>query len=246
MSRALATVLLLVSPVAVAAGPIPDDARQLVVASAPDWNARGGTLRRFERSPGGAWKPVGDPVAVSFGGKGLAWGRGLAPVDPAAPPAPGPAKKEGDTRTPAGAFRIGEATGMDPAPPRGTRVAWRPAANLVCVDDGASPSYNRIVPEPPGGGDWKSAERMDTPVIYRHVLFVDHNPAQVPGGGSCIFLHVWRRPGSTTLGCTAMEGAAMETLLGWLDPVAKPTLVVLPAAAYGKLAASWGLPALTP
>lgn len=236
---ALLVPLLLAAAPATAAGPIPDEARQLVLVTAPDWNARGGTLRRYARDPGGAWTAVGDPVPVSLGGKGLAWGRGLAPGDPTRPPAPGPAKKEGDARTPAGAFGLGGATGTGDAPPAGTRLAWRPAGELVCVDDVASPSYNRVVP---GGGAWRSFERMDTPIIYRHTIFVDHNPAQVPGGGSCIFLHVWRRPGATTLGCTAMDGAALEALLAWLDPAARPTLVVLPAAALRALRASWALP----
>jgi hypothetical protein len=236
--RLVAAALLLAAASAVAA-PVPDASRQLVLVLAPDWRSKGGTLRRFAREPGGAWSPVGDAIKVSFGGKGLAWGRGLAPADPASPPAPGPAKKEGDARTPAGAFRLGDATGTDAAPPRGTRVAWRPAGELVCVDDGASKAYNRVVP---GGGAWTSFERMDMAVIYQHTLWVDHNPDQVPGGGSCIFLHVWRSPGATTLGCTAMERAAMETLLGWLDPTARPTLVVLPDAAYRALRAGWALP----
>jgi D-alanyl-D-alanine dipeptidase len=239
MSRAALVVTLLLAGSAAAAGPIPDDARQLLVVTARDWNARGGSLRRYTRDPGGRWVAAGGAIPVSFGAKGLAWGRGLAPEDPAAPPAPGPAKKEGDARTPAGAFRLGDATGTDAAPPRGTRVAWRPAGDLVCVDDPASSAYNRVVP---GGGDWSSFERMDMAVIYRHTLFVDHNPAQVPGGGSCIFLHVWRTPRAATLGCTAMDRAAMEAILGWLDPAARPILVVLPDGAYAALRAAWALP----
>ena len=40
--------------------------------------------------------------------------------------------------------------------------------------------------------------------LYTWVVEVRHNPAAIPGGGSCIFLHVWDGPADTTVGCTAM------------------------------------------
>lgn len=237
MRLTLLSLLLLTST---AAAEVPSDARQLVVARAADWNAREGTLRRYARDAGGAWQPVGDEVRVSFGGKGLAWGRGIAPADPRRPPVKGPAKREGDTRTPAGIFRLTEVTGASAQPPAGTKLPYRPAADLVCVDDPRSRSYNRIVP--PTDPDWKSFESMAMPAIYDLVVFVDHNPQAVAGDGSCIFLHVWRAPGRTTLGCTAMEKPNLEALVSWLDPAAHPAFVVLPAPVYDKLRADWHLP----
>jgi hypothetical protein len=234
--------LLLAALVCAAAAPaaaeLPPEARQLVLVRAAGWDATKGTLRRYRREAG-VWKPVGGEARVSLGKSGLAWGRGLAPRDPARPPSSGPAKREGDGRTPAGAFLLTEATSIAATPPEGTRLRYRAAGDLVCVDDPASPHYNRIVPD---GGDWRSAEQMDLSTIYRLVVNVGHNVEQVAGGGSCIFLHVWRRPGAATLGCTAMDGAVMETLLGWLDPAQTPVLVVLPDAAHRRLRASWKLP----
>jgi hypothetical protein len=234
-SLIVAVLVVIVAAPAAAEEPPPG---QLVLARAAGWSSRQGTLRRYQRVDG-AWKPVGDEVPVSFGKNGLAWGIGLEPADPARQPAKGPRKREGDGRTPAGMFQLTEATGKEKTPPPGTKLPYREAGDLVCVDDARSPQYNRIVPD---GGDWRSAERMDMPVIYRLVINVAHNAAQVPGGGSCIFLHVWRSPGATTLGCTAMDGAAMEALLSWLDPARSPVLVVLPDPAYAKLKNRWGLP----
>jgi hypothetical protein len=240
--HALGMLLLPLLHSAPAAAEVPRDTLQLVVARAAGWSAREGTLRRYARaSATEAWRPVGAEVRVSFGGKGLAWGRGLAPADPRKrAPAKGPVKREGDARTPAGIFRLTEATGAAARPPEGTRLPYRPAADLVCVDDPRSRAYNRIVA--PAAPDWRSFEPMALPGLYDLTVFVAHNPEAVAGGGSCIFLHVWRAPGATTLGCTAMERADLEAVLAWLDPGARPAFVALPDAAYEALRASWELP----
>ena len=79
--------------------------------------------------------------------------------------------------------------------------------------------------------------------LYRWGILVDHNAnPPVPGGGSCIFMHMWRGPGQPTVGCTAMPQADLELLLGWLDPERKPLLVQLPAVQYQKLRHRWNLP----
>jgi zinc D-Ala-D-Ala dipeptidase len=236
--RWLAVLLAVLLPALPVAAAVPEETTQLLVVRAPGWGARAATLRRHVRV-GATWEPVGDEVPVALGGKGLAWGRGLAPEDPGKPPLKGPIKREGDARTPAGLFRLTEVTGLGDRPPAGTRLPYRAAPGLVCVDDPRSPQYNRVVA---AGGPWRSAEDMALPVIYGLTVFVDHNPQKVPGGGSCIFLHVWRKPGATTLGCTAMERADLEALLGWLDPAAAPALVVLPDAVYAKLRGPWRLP----
>jgi D-alanyl-D-alanine dipeptidase len=79
--------------------------------------------------------------------------------------------------------------------------------------------------------------------LYRWGILVDHNAnPPVAGGGSCIFMHIWRGPGQPTVGCTAMAQADLELLLGWLDPERKPLLVQLPATQYQKLRHRWNLP----
>jgi L,D-peptidoglycan transpeptidase YkuD (ErfK/YbiS/YcfS/YnhG family) len=195
-------------------------ARQLVLVTTPSWTATQGTLRRYERSePSAPWSRVGAVVPVVVGKKGLGWG------DPELAAPGGPEKKEGDARTPAGAFRLTAALGTADAAPAGTRLSYRQSTDATrCVDDPASSSYNLIVDAP---GDWKSAEVMRrADWLYDWVVVVGHNAARVPGAGSCVFLHVWRSPTSPTVGCTAMAKPALAELMAWLDPDA--VLVVLP------------------
>jgi len=210
-------------------------ARQLVVVTAPDWNATKGSLRRFERTDANAtWKPVGDPESVSLGRGGLGWGQAhQTPSDVA-----GPRKREGDGRAPAGVFPLGQAFAYDPDELGPTRTpVLRLTPDILCVDDGASRSYNRIIDQRVvGPKDWSSAETMRRDdELYRFGLEVKHNDANVPGGGSCIFLHVRSQPGYKTSGCTAMRPALIQELIRWLDPGMKPILVQAPGPELDRI-----------
>ncbi|MDQ6861873.1 MAG: hypothetical protein M3032_12045, partial [Verrucomicrobiota bacterium] len=72
----LAALLLIASNVH-AAG-VPDDCTQLLLATAPNWDAQQGEVRMYERAPGGKWTQRGASIAVLFGKNGLAWGVGVA------------------------------------------------------------------------------------------------------------------------------------------------------------------------
>ena len=236
-------------------GPIPDASRQLVVVTTDGWAATDGTLRRYERD-GGAWRPVGEPVAVVVGRGGLGWGRGLH----GEPPPDDPRKAEGDGRAPAGAFSLSAAFGYAEREPTGLPYLQSTPA-VECVDDAASPAYNLVLDrtaDVEGGAGWTSHEDMRRrDGLYRIGVVVAHNgsgvgpgvlaappagPAPVPGGGSCIFLHVWRGPGTATAGCTAMPDASLQEVVAWLDADAAPVLVQLPASEAERLRAGWGLP----
>jgi Uncharacterized protein conserved in bacteria len=104
----LALLLSLAVPAAAtlaATGPL-DGARQVVVVTSEGWDASRGRLQAFERGDDG-WQPHGDAFEVALGRSGSAWGVGLHP----APAGDGPRKREGDGRSPAGVFAIGEAFG---------------------------------------------------------------------------------------------------------------------------------------
>jgi zinc D-Ala-D-Ala dipeptidase len=110
-----------------------------------------------------------------------------------------------------------------------------------CVDDPASKHYTAILDKRTTTVDWKSAEEMRRKDdLYKWGVDVAHNPGATAGGGSCIFLHVWRGPDSATVGCTAMAEQTLQTLIGKLDP--STVFVLLPAAEYAALAPAWGLP----
>jgi D-alanyl-D-alanine dipeptidase len=224
-----------------AATPVPADSRQMLLSVSAGWAETKATVGRYERvSATEQWKRVGAPLAASLGQAGLAWGRGLHQGA-----FEGPVKKEGDGRSPAGVFRLREATGYAAAAPPGTRLPYRQAtAALRCVDDPRSAHYNHLVEEGTVAKDWTSAEDMRRPDdLYRLLVWVGHNDEPVQtGGGSCIFLHFRDTPQAVTAGCTALDEGRMEELLAWLDPAARPVLVQLPDAARRKLGALWGLP----
>lgn len=219
------------------------EAGQLLVVVGEGWDSSGGVLRRFERDePGGPWRAVGEPAPVALGRRGLAWGRGLHAVPPGVP-----LKREGDGRSPAGVFELGEAFGYSPQadlPP--LRLEYRQALpSTKCVDDSASPHYNAILDQTTVTPDWRSAEDMlRRDGQYRYGLFVRHNtPAPQPAGGSCIFVHIWEAAGKATSGCTAMAEPAVLSLLTWLDAAKRPLLVQFPAQMLDEARTRWSLPA---
>ncbi|HTJ41519.1 MAG TPA: L,D-transpeptidase family protein [Kofleriaceae bacterium] len=207
------------------------------------WDDTAATLARFERDEHGAWRAVGAPWAAVIGRNGAAWGRGLH-GDGAPKAASGPTKQEGDGRSPAGAFAIVASYGSAGATVAGAKLpyhalgeAWR------CVDDGSSSHYNHVLDSTGLAVDWSSAENMHRPdALYTWVIEIAHNPGATPGGGSCIFFHVWGGPASTTAGCTAMPQPDIEAMLAWIDPAKHPAYVLLPRGEYSTRAAAWGLP----
>ena len=119
-------------------------------------------------------------------------------------------KAEGDGATPAGMHTI---AGLfyrpdrvrAPAPwavPIGPRDLWS--------DDPTDPAYNSHV-RAPHPYSHECLRRADP--LYDIVLTTDWNwPMAVPGKGSAIFLHRWRKPGHPTEGCIALHPADMVWL----------------------------------
>ncbi|MDQ7835094.1 MAG: hypothetical protein RDU24_06900 [Humidesulfovibrio sp.] len=218
-------------------------ARQLLLVTADGWDSVTGELRRYERAEaGGTWVQVGAPVSVNLGRKGLGWGRGLHGVALG----PGPVKREGDGRAPAGLFAVGTGFAYDPAEAGPTRLPMlRADANLVCVDDVQSRHYNLFVEKSAvAQPDWTSAEDMlRADGQYRLGALVRHNLDPVaPGGGSCIFMHIWKGQGMGTAGCTSMDPQAMLEVLRWLDAGRAPVLAQLPRQELLRYGPSWNLP----
>ena len=217
--------------------------RQLVLVLTPDWDASSGQLQHFERVGEGRWQPLGSPTRVSVGRAGSAWGLGLHPAQP------GTQKREGDGRAPAGVFALGPAFGY--APTDRTRMPWLALeATDWCIDVPGSPYYNRLVDRREVGEQAiaGSSEPMRRDIHlngdqrYRQGVVIEHNAGGIDGAGSCIFVHLWQTPGQPTAGCTAMDEGTMRALLDWLDPAARPRLVLLPQIEYDRLRSAWELP----
>ena len=56
---------------------------------------------------------------------------------------------------------------------------------------------------------------------------IAHNPQNLHGRGSCIFMHLWQGENVPTSGCTAMSEENLRSILMWLDPAKDPRLVQL-------------------
>ena len=228
---------------------------QLIVVTTSNWGAVTGQLQRFERVHE-SWRSFGEPIPIVVGRNGMGWGIGLvAADDPNVRLASDPVKKEGDGNSPAGIFDLGTAFGYSAQPLPGLNLPYLALTESIeCVDDVNSKYYNRIVDRSAVNADWNSSEHMrDTGESYRWGIVVDFNgtiaersqKVPVPGGGSCVFLHIWHDRSQGTAGCTAMSQKNLETLLTWLDPKRRPLLLQLPMPAYERMTDRWNLPKLS-
>jgi D-alanyl-D-alanine dipeptidase len=156
-------------------------------------------------------------------------------------------KTEGDGNAPAGIFALTEAFGVNAKPAALNLPFTRLGEYTECVDDVKSGHYNKIVDRMKVGNfDWKSSEKMlAVGAEYELGIFVGHNLFPINrGGGSCIFLHVWKDAETGTAGCTAMEKTRLEAIFGWVNAVRNPVLIQLPDDSYKQFQKEWNLPKL--
>jgi L,D-peptidoglycan transpeptidase YkuD (ErfK/YbiS/YcfS/YnhG family) len=245
VGQSMLAVVVVATVASVGAAPARADDRLVVVLGDDHegWRATRGSLARLVRD-GGAWRVDGAPIRVWLGAAGLGWGRGEHDDRAWRGAAPaGPTKREGDRRTPAGLFSVGEVTGYAAAPPSGATLPyWQADPSLRCVDDPESAAYNTLAAEPSDGrAPWRSAEVMRRDdVLYTWTVFVKHNAPPQKGAGSCIFLHV--DGGAPTVGCVAMAEPEVRALVSWLRPATR--VLILPSAAYTRLRSGGRLSAL--
>jgi L,D-peptidoglycan transpeptidase YkuD (ErfK/YbiS/YcfS/YnhG family) len=139
------------------------------------------------------------------------------------------AKREGDGKSPAGAWPL-------------RRVLWRPdrrpapdtalPAQPLALQDGwcddpADPAYNRPVTLPyPASAErlWRDDDVYDLIVILGH-----NDDPVVPGAGSAVFLHLARPDYAPTQGCVALAARDLEDLLRQAMP--GDALVISPGGA---------------
>jgi L,D-peptidoglycan transpeptidase YkuD (ErfK/YbiS/YcfS/YnhG family) len=126
----------------------------------------------------------------------------------------GPKRREGDGVTPTGSHRLlAVLYRPDRRPcrfalPIGPRAGWS--------DDPADPAYNRPVRRPHPFSH-EALRRADPQ--YDLLAITDWNAAPaVPGAGSAIFLHVWRRPRHPTAGCLAFAPADLAWIIDRWTP----------------------------
>lgn len=182
---------------------------QVLLVTGDDSSRFRATLHALERS-GTGWRHAFPPLPALIGGKGFA------------PPG---GKREGDLRTPSGVFALRRTFGYDPHIP--SRMPYRPVGkDDLWVDDASSPDYNRWVKR--GETSAKSFEVMKLDDDrYRYGIVMEYNTGPVvPGAGSAIFIHVRRGENLPTLGCVALSEDGILKVLAWLDPAAKPLVIL--------------------
>ena len=215
--------------------------QQLVLVITDDDEAINGQLTRFEKV-NNQWRSVANSHQVVIGRTGLAWGIGLHPKQA------GYHKQEGDGKAPAGIFNLSASFGYLDQISTGLDYQQM-SADDFCIDVKGSPYYNQTVNRKAVGE--KAVEGSSEPMrrdihkqdkVYKKGIFVDHNPQNVSGQGSCIFVHLWRQSNTPTAGCTAMAEGHLDVLLNWLDKSASPILVALTAKEYRRLKPQWQLP----
>lgn len=231
--------------------PVPDvlqHSTQLLLVLSPEWDSFQGTLQRYQRSaPGKAWHLVSKkPIQVVVGKNGMAWGaefvaRYLLPQTERQ-------KQEGDGRSPAGIYEIGTAFGFATDTRLIPRMKWQyfPLKTThICVDDQTSQYYNQLI-DSTAISDWKpgtTGEHMlQTVPQYTWGSVINYNKDNVPGAGSCIFIHVWREAAAGTAGCVAMEQDEIIKILRWLQPAKKPVIALFPRTVYKDIQNKWELP----
>ncbi|MGI9056306.1 MAG: L,D-transpeptidase family protein [Pyrinomonadaceae bacterium] len=219
---------------------------QAIVVTTEDWNATNGEAQMFERKNTKAgWKKTGETFPGVIGKNGLAWGAGLNEL----PSDTGRLllKTEGDGKAPAGIFALTSAFGSVEKP-QFVKLPYTKLEEFTeCVDDVKSSHYNKIVDRMKVGNfDWKSSEKMlEVGEQYDLGVFVGHNSERQAGGGSCIFLHIWKDSDSPTVGCTAMARENVEKVLAFLEAKKNPVLIQLPKDSYSQFQTKWKLPKLT-
>ena len=224
--------------------PIPNNSRQMIVVRTPSWTASKGFMQCFERSANdGEWAVCGSKVPIILGRNGLAWGRGLHSI----PDDTHPVKHEGDGKSPAGVFRLGDAFGIPSFEEIGElNISYKTIDEyLECVDAAESQYYNQLVENNKVEKvDWKSSEHIHrSPNAYHYAVMINHNTEKIQkGAGSCIILHCVSVDGDSTAGCTTMSRDEMENVLKWLDKDKNPVLVQLPESEYLRLKNHWELP----
>jgi L,D-peptidoglycan transpeptidase YkuD (ErfK/YbiS/YcfS/YnhG family) len=192
---------------------------RLIVVLTKDVHSVEATVITLERAtPAEPWRLLGRPAAAVVGGKGLGWGQGFQDADTDGVGL----KAEGDKKTPAGVYRVGQPFGFAPA--SFANYMQLVTGEHICVDDVSSEHYGRIISRQRAGLD-TSGEAMREIEVYRNGIVVDYPSDRSAKSGSCIFLHIWTEPGEGTSGCVALSEQDIQHLQAFSSD--QPTAIAI-------------------
>lgn len=231
-----------------ASAAVPSSCSQAIVGITDGWNSSHVTLSLLEKQPDGKWVRVMGPFPGRLGRNGCVWGLGLH-----ASPRRATIKQEGDGRSPAGIFSLGGlwVTNKNAVKHHKNIPLVKVGPRDLWVSDINTPQlYNRHVRlDHPARTAWELKEQMrQTDYPHSIKLLICHNTWEtegrpIPGAGSSIFFHIWRRNGGApTAGCTSMDEANLRAMIARLNPHRHPVYILLPRQEYAKWRKDWRLP----
>ncbi|MDD5405685.1 MAG: hypothetical protein PHE73_01945 [Sulfurovaceae bacterium] len=224
--RTAVVVLLFIFNIFSIAGNIDKKHTQMIVVVSNDYDSSNATLQRYS-FVNKKWQKVGKQINIKIGKNGMGWGLGLHNI----PKNATVIKKEGDGKSPIGIFELGSAFGYEPYNVKYPYSVMTEQNH--CVDDGKSMFYNKIIDSIKAVKDYNSYEAMKFPAnYYKFGIVVKHNPDNVPGKGSCIFMHIKE---ISTTGCDAMSEEQIKEIISWLDKRSNPVLVQAPKSEINGL-----------
>jgi L,D-peptidoglycan transpeptidase YkuD (ErfK/YbiS/YcfS/YnhG family) len=191
---------------------LPSTTTQVIIVQAGGFGTSTGTLQAFSKRDG-KWTAAFGVMSAKLGTKGFK-----------------DSKVEGDLTTPTGVYSIGGTMYGIAANP-GVKYGYH---KLVEDDwwneNPATAGYNSFFHGADPGG--ASEALWETNPQYRYFAVINYNiPVKKadPPRGSGIFLHVMV-PGRSTAGCVALAESDLVKVLRWLDPAAKPRVVLAPTS----------------
>jgi L,D-peptidoglycan transpeptidase YkuD (ErfK/YbiS/YcfS/YnhG family) len=193
-------------------------AKQVISVTATGYGTSLATFQAFTKTPSG-WVRTFGPWTSHVGRKGFA------------PPGQ---KRQGDLRTPTGAYGFTYMFGVNANP--GVKYSYRviDSSAIVWNNDENSANYNQWVDTRTGADAGTSPEPMYNIPPYYYGAVIAYNMPPLPGIGSAIFLHQNSKSNGSTAGCVSLPQAQLLQVLRWMDPAAAPVIVMGPASAVTR------------
>jgi L,D-peptidoglycan transpeptidase YkuD (ErfK/YbiS/YcfS/YnhG family) len=188
-----------------------DGSSQVITVIASSMGTSDAVVNAYQKI-GESWEPVFSNLPALIGKNGMVYGD---------------QRIQGTNTTPSGVYGIPFAFGFAPNP--GTKLEYRVTdSNSYWDGNSGSATYNRWVEGNPGG----DYEQLQTEPLYKYAFVLDFNWDQTAGRGAGIFVHL--KPHYYTGGCVGIDEVELVHIMQWLDPAAKPKVVIFQQSDIAK------------
>jgi len=204
--------------------------QQILLVVAEDFNTSKANLSFFEDAR------LLYTTDVNIGKNGLGWGLGIKNLTQNENE---PLKYEGDNKAPAGIFQLSNIFGYGYS--KNYKLPFlHTSEKLICVDDVNSSFYNQVIEKEIDLKSFEYMQRKDHQ--YKYGVIVEHNKMAVKKRGSCIFLHIQKKEGVGTAGCTSMREVDLLKIINLLDKNKNPLLIQIPKRSLPEIKKLYLLP----